>query len=531
MTQFNTNEDFWPTPRPLAMKMMRKIKNYPENVLDIGAGKGNLVEALKEKYDRHRNLNISAIEIDTDLQAVLRAKDIKVIDSDFLSYSGPDKFDLIISNPPFSNGDSFLLKAIDIMYSGQIVFLLNAETLKNPYSNTRKDLVQKLTDLNAEIEYIPNGFTDAERKTSVEVALISIVIEKKVEDDLFGGCGEKAKEFAEEVKEKHEVSTGLNVKELVVEYNETLNLCLDTIIQFYKNYRKVGAYIHLNIGGESDTFHSKDLTKLMQYKVNETVVKLRVNYWRKVLELKEVKNRMTESKRAEFEIVLKKQTDMEFSEHNVRAFVINLIDNYDDMLSNAVVEIFDWLTIKHHWHEDIHCKNVHYYSGWKTNSSYKINRRVIIPFYGESFRGWRGWSLNYQVARKLKDIDIIMNYFNGMSEFVSIIDAIEEAFKINQSSGILSTFFKIKVHKKGTLHLEFLDNDILSRFNRAAAKHKNWLPPAYGKAAYEDLKQEEKIVIDEFEGEKEYTKNLGISLFICGKPNLQLEMLEYKEAV
>ena len=39
-------------------------------------------------------------------------------------------------NPPFSEGDKHLLKAINIMKNGgQIVCILNAETIKNPYSN------------------------------------------------------------------------------------------------------------------------------------------------------------------------------------------------------------------------------------------------------------------------------------------------------------------------------------------------------------------------------------------------------------
>jgi len=56
------------------------------------------------------------------------------------------------------------------MYNGQIVCLLNAETIKNPYSNERKSLVKKLDELNASIEFLTDEFTTAERSTSVEIA-------------------------------------------------------------------------------------------------------------------------------------------------------------------------------------------------------------------------------------------------------------------------------------------------------------------------------------------------------------------------
>ena len=89
-------------------------------------------------------------------------------------------------NPPFDNGEKHLLKAIEIQKNGgAIVCLLNAETLKNDFSNTRKDLNRKLADLNAEIEFIQNAFTGAERKTNVETALVKIIIEKKQTESKF----------------------------------------------------------------------------------------------------------------------------------------------------------------------------------------------------------------------------------------------------------------------------------------------------------------------------------------------------------
>jgi hypothetical protein len=57
-----------------------------------------------------------------------------------------------------------------------------------------------------------------------------------------------------------------------------------------------------------------------------------------------------------------------------------------------------------------------------------------------------------------------------------------------------------------TLHLEFKNMDLLSKFNQIAAKSKNWLPPTYGKVKYNDLSKEEKQVIDEFEGKESYNK-------------------------
>jgi 16S rRNA G1207 methylase RsmC len=46
------------------------------------------------------------------------------------------KYDVIVMNPPFNKGAKFLLKAYDCLNgSGQLVCLLNAETINNLFSN------------------------------------------------------------------------------------------------------------------------------------------------------------------------------------------------------------------------------------------------------------------------------------------------------------------------------------------------------------------------------------------------------------
>lgn len=44
------------------------------------------------------------------------------------------------------------------------------------------------------------------------------------------------------------------------------------------------------------------------------------------------------------------------------------------------------------------------------------------------------------------------------------------------------------------------------RFNIYAGQHKSWLPPCYGEKAYKNMTEEEKAVIDGFQGEKAYNE-------------------------
>jgi len=197
------------------------------------------------------------------------------------------------------------------------------------------------------------------------------------------------------------------------------------------------------------------------------------------------------------------------------------------------LEIFDMFTVRHCYDGGVHEKNIHYYNGWKTNKAFKVGKRVVIPIYGAGcgdgpFRSWNGWKLNWDAARTLRDIDVVMNYFDGMASFFSIADALENAFNLEPNaptqSGIDSTYFKITVHKKGTIHLTFKDEDILRRFNVVACRGKNWLPGDFGTKSYESLSCDEQSVVDSFEGRESYDKFVNVPLFGM---NISRQMIGY----
>lgn len=511
------NSGFYPTPSALASKMVAKIHGHPEMILEPSAGKGDLVEKVRGRFECFGgcSMDVSAIEVDESLQAILRGKKIKVIDSDFLSFAGPDKFDLILMNPPFEDGHKHLLKALDIMYRGQIICLLNAETLRNPYTNTRKVLVKRLEEVGAEIEYIQDAFLDAERRTAVEVALVDIRIERKAEDDLFAGCDDEIEAAKEAFEERRDVARRLNVLDLVREYNETIRVGQETILGYYRNYAKVGKFLGLNSEAR-DRFHTaEDLTGLMQGTINTFVSDVRKNYWRRALDLDEVKDRLTMKKRDEFEVVMADRCHMDFTEHNIRQFVLNLMGSYKQTLSEATLEIFDMFSAKHSWKDTVHEKNIHYFNGWATNSSFKVGRRVVIPVYGSygaPFVGYSGWELNFRAAQQLDDIDKVMSYFDAASEYVSLSEAAKEVFATGESKGE-STYFRFKCHKKGTIHLTFKDEDVLRRFNIVGCQGKRWLPDDYGEKDFSEMPPEEQAVAESFDGKETYQENVRKPVF------------------
>lgn len=531
------NKNFYPTPEPLIDRMIKKVKGNPVTILEPSAGSGAIIERMKkyclseeEREGQHwrylypfEHCEYSAIEIDTDLQAILKANhNIRMLDTDFLAYSGPDRFDLIIANPPFDCGDLHLLKAIDILYRGEIVFLLNAETIRNPYTNSRKELKKRLAELNAEIEFIEEAFIDADRPTGVEVALIYIKIERAVEEDLFAGATDETKEAHVTQEQDYEVATKNKIEDLVNEYNQIIKLGTQTIIDYYRNYNKVGKYLGLNCEADKHWSKHKNMTGIMQEQLNNLLKTVRVDFWRNTLDIPEISSRMTTSRRKEFEYQLQDRQKMDFTASNIRQFIINLINNYESMLIKAVLELFDKLTIEHCYSDSVVDENVHYYNGWKTNKAFKVGKKVIIRvgYYNSKFDsgpfttyGGR-WRSDYKVDEETRDIDLVMSYFDASGiNYMSIASAVSYWLDQQKHKNISSTYFTITCYKKGTMHLTFKDEDILRRFNVVACRGKGWLPMDYGEKRYAECDEEHKAVIREFEGATSYNKYVNNALF------------------
>lgn len=529
------NKNFYPTPDNLIASMVAKLKNKnPKYILEPSAGKGDIVKYLQKSHVLgYGRKEIKAIELDDNLYSLLKGKDIDVIDRDFLAYNGGDIFDLIIMNPPFSSGDKHLLKAIDLLYSGEIICLLNAETIKNPYSETRKELCSQLAALGADIEYRANAFNDAERQTNVEIAIVHIHVERDIETELLDNAKDKIKDEDVSLGENEDANIALNdsIGALEVQYNLDKQRGKDAIIGFYKS----GCTSHVEIKvGDCSSNYGK-MQENMQEQINLLNKKLRRMYWDKALSLPKIKGKMTSSNRDKFHAELQASSHLEFTANNVRDFAINLIGSYEQTLIDACVELFDDWTHKYSYESETDKNRLHF-TTWKTNEAFKVNKKVIKPMYGsyggygEAFRKWGKWELNYGIDRKLDDIDKVMNYFTGHKTYRSISDAVKTHMNLmncdyENSTKCESTFFKIKFFKKGTIHLEFKDLALLRKFNIVACKGKGWLPNEYGTKTYDNFDSKDKQVVDSFEGKKSYNKNIDDApVFAKNDDTLQIEL-------
>lgn len=94
----------FPTPMALARRMVSLADIHSDmEVLEPSAGTGNILDALNESAAR---FNVTAVELNWNLAKMLTMKASRVHQTDFLTCNGDlGKFDRIVMNPPFANGD------------------------------------------------------------------------------------------------------------------------------------------------------------------------------------------------------------------------------------------------------------------------------------------------------------------------------------------------------------------------------------------------------------------------------------------
>ena len=172
------NASFYPTPPEVAEKMLAKVgKLYERSILEPSAGKGDLADAAVGKLDRYYNRCrevVHCIEIEPELQAAIRGKGYPLVGTDFLTFWPDEKYDLIIMTPPFANGEAHLLHAWEILDHGDIVCLLNEQTLLNPCTENRK-LLATIIEQHGEVEHLGSCFAkDAFRSAQVCVSMVHL---------------------------------------------------------------------------------------------------------------------------------------------------------------------------------------------------------------------------------------------------------------------------------------------------------------------------------------------------------------------
>ena len=466
--------DFFPTPKGVALEMLsgldfRNIKT----VLEPSAGKGDIIDVIKEVKQKkemgiykEQALEIDAMEIDPSLRAILEKKGIRVIGDDFLSTPVVIGYDLIILNPPFSEAQAHLERAMAIQseFGGELVCLLPANFVKSPNSRKKETLVRQLKETGASFAFIQDGFVDAERKTTVETVVVKASFKKKSRVSLILETFEKEKATQSQHQVSHNALVcGSDFRAIENLYRHDVAL----VSQMYDDFSIIKSSVGL-----------KDLT-LNFYRAEvdkDTLIRrLRQNYWDLIFKTKDFRKLLTRSAHNELASKMSDLLHYDVSVFNILELRRQLATQFVLSMEESILSIFDKLSHEYSYMPETR-KNKLHYDGWKSNSAYKLNKKVVYPMqtYDKIFNQFR---MSHSQADFLLDIEKAMQYLNGMTICTEESEKIIEKARDSRQDAIILPFFSLKCYKKGTIHIQFTDLESLNLLNQFVAAKRAWLPP------------------------------------------------------
>lgn len=482
------NADFYPTPDDLIKELlalsssgkfegMRDIERFTikGRVLEPSAGKGNIIDYIRK---RSKAIKVDAIESDPQLANLLRGAGHTVVWSDFLSFETYREYNSIVMNPPFSADDKHLLHAIhtaskQITKDCEIYAIINAETIKNPYSTSRKELARLLDAYDARIKFVSNAFSTAERKTDVEVALIYLKVARDDDsEELYRSTVDTVRSTAK----TSELSTALStfvkqgevqerlddITRLVYEYEQAVKLTRES---FEAQARKARFLEYISNVNDGKLYTPSDS---MAEDYENELQRLRTTYWTFILRTDEFMQKLTAQARDKLRRQIEATADLEINLTNVYMLLQAIMANSSDMLISSIVSMFEKITS---FSRRDYSDNIHYYNGWYTNDAYKIGKKIIYPFYNV----FSSWDMGER--RGFKGVDYrIKEFILDLLKAFEPFRTVDYEFNMTSIGDFENDILRFKMFKKGTVHVWFKDLDTLNKINFVCGRHFNWLP-------------------------------------------------------
>ena len=488
MNIFTENPDFYPTPNDVIDQMMLNEDIFGKTVLEPSAGKGNIVDWLKN----NGAAQVIACEKDPNLRKLLDNK-CDIIADDFLTVTAEQisHVDYIVMNPPFSEGAKHILHAFDIAPAGcTIVALCNDSNLQYDHwtKNQFKEKLIEAVELYGQKEYLGDIFSNAERRTNVYVSIVKLYKEGEDENEFKDYFFSQFDEDTANMNQREGIMQYNIVRDLVNRYVTAVKLFDETLeaankINEAAKFPEAGEYdyIPIKFGTIKDDGHAVTISH-QQYKKE-----LQKYYWRIIFKKLHMEKYATKQLRQQINKFIEQQTNVPFTMGNIYRVIDMVVQTNGQRMQTALLEAFDLIC-------SFSAENSTAGPKWKTNANYMVNRKFIVPYmcngYHDSFftnkYGYGGRmgkeayplvQIDYRSnADSIEDVCKALCFITGtnydhMPSLRSHHDREEWGEWWNWG------FFRCKAYKKGTMHFEFLDENVWFKFNCEVARLRGWELP------------------------------------------------------
>lgn len=490
--------DFYPTPAEVIDRMLMGVEVAGKFVLEPSAGSGNIVRALQKIGARE----VLACEIDPRLRKILSG-DCTVIADDFLTVTSEQvsHVDLIVMNPPFSQAEKHILHAFDIAPDGcEIISLCNSDMLKRSYFALRQK-INEFIEANGFADSFGECFRSSERSTDVSISCIRVWKPKHGDaefEDYLDGMSDAEEYDGGSVAGVMPYNA---IRDIVNRYVAAVKR-FDAVMDASREINDLTSFFAscpVKFGarwtGDRDSHvDAQNITR-------DTFKKeLQKSAWKTIFEKMDMSRYVTASVREDINRYVERQTNVPFTMHNIFRMLEMIVGTNAERMKRTLVEAFETIC-------SFSAENSTAGEKWKTNSDYMINKRVIVPgitecnSWGDSSRMVRIQSRYDKTVAKIDDLIRAMCYITGrkyvdemgLYRFVNSSKfewgqwyeqghyeehkEVDENGKTVRKSVFVPGFFRIRGYKKGTMHFEFLDDEVWAKFNIEVAKIKGWQLP------------------------------------------------------
>lgn len=475
------DKEFYPTPAELARKMAAPYANRlsTARILEPSAGNGAILDAISEGITYTYTAK-------NGIKHELEAR--------------PDHhFDLTIMNPPFSNGDEHLLHAWDILHHGDIACLLNAETVRNPCTATRRRLAAIIAEHGTAEELGP-VFRHADNPTNVEVMLVRLHKDRPAKGEFSLSPGNLSQEQTPDFGQLAGSGDSLQVSNGLEAYLRAWALTKESAADFIRAFQRLRLYADAFLRQEenqSSSFNEESrnlyvllLKDLLGPNTEQTAESAYDHFldiakdqaWNQIISQMGLEKYMTGSMKRTMVDFRNAQAAAELNKENIMQLFRMLMGSIGNIMEQCVVDVYDLFT-------RFYDGNTSCTEGWKTNKRFEANRKIIIPgcvsagFMPEKYGYHEYFNTEYGASSNLDDIDKAMCWITGTS-FEKLDDesvpgrtiaATIRSTRVGDQDWQESNFFKVKCFKKGTVHLFFKDEGLWAAFNQRVNKGKNQL--------------------------------------------------------
>lgn len=485
MNIFTSNPDFYPTPVDVIEKMMMDEDVTGKVVLEPSAGKGDIVDWLKS----HGAADVIACENNPYNLRLLRGK-CSIVAEDFLTVTSEQvsHVDYIVMNPPFSKGAEHILHAYDIAPAGcTIVALCNSATMDR-YTRDRTRLrLHEHVDMYGSSENLGSCFHGAERQTDVEVTLVKLYKQGEgdsefdgyflsaVDDDDAGGReGLMKYSFVRDIVHRYVSAVKLfdGVMAASKEINDVANFYDFRTVRDEKTgeerqERQDYGCPPIVFGAQRKGEHPEAVSRQTYKK------ELQKHYWRIIFRKLNMEKYATKGLREQINRFVEKQQHVPFTMGNIYRVVDMVVQTNGQRMLKAICEAFDKIC-------SLSAENSTAGEKWKTNANYMVNRRFIVDWMTRNDFSWEKEKLTVRYRGSgnvdvLDDVHKALCFITG-TDFDSTETLDRSVSRQHPAWGEWFEwgFFRCRGYKKGTMHFEFLDEDVWFKFNYEAARGKGW---------------------------------------------------------